>query len=306
VRRFLLCLTALAVASTLGNNLRASSHREAPLITADPLADNTDLYAFVSPNDPSRVTLIANFIPLEAPYGGPNFFKFDDTVLYEIMIDNDADAVEDVTFQFRFRTETRNRNTFLYNTGPITSIDSANWNVRQFYSVTRVDGRRRTGGQTVLGRDLPTPPVNVGLRSTPNYESLAAQAVQQLSDSSRVFAGQREDAFYVDLNVFDLLAVPPADTNNQDSLAGFNVHSIAIEVPIASLTSNGTRPKCPERSQCGDRRVVHRQPTPAWRPIADDVWIALRADFQAWTSAGQRGGDPAGRQGSVQLARADR
>ena len=85
--------------------VRASSHREAPLISQDPLADNTDVYAFVSPNDPDRVTLIANFIPLEAPYGGPNFFKFDDNVLYEIMVDNNGDAVEDVTFQFRFRTE---------------------------------------------------------------------------------------------------------------------------------------------------------------------------------------------------------
>ena len=245
MRRLLLFATTLAVASALVSGVRASSHREAPLITADPLADNTDVYAFVSPNDPSRVTLIANFIPLEAPYGGPNFFKFDDTVLYEMMIDNDGDAVEDVTFQVRFRSETRNPKTFLYNTGPITSIDSANWNVRQFYSVTRVEGRRRIGKSTTLGQDLPTPPVNVGIRSTPNYDALAAQAVRQLSDGSRVFAGQREDPFFVDLNVFDLLAVPPADTDNQDSLAGFNVHAIAIEVPIASLTSTGTRPNAP-------------------------------------------------------------
>src|SRR5438445_12817434 len=98
----------------------ASSHREAPLISQDPLADNTDLYAFVSPRNPDRVTLIADFIPFEAPYGGPNFFKFDDNVLYEIMIDNDGDAVEDVTFQFRFKTQVSNPNTFLYNTGTIT------------------------------------------------------------------------------------------------------------------------------------------------------------------------------------------
>src|SRR5262245_51908812 len=220
----------------------ASSHREAPLITQDPLADNTDVYAFVSPRNTDRVTLIANFIPLEAPYGGPNFFKFDDNVLYEIMIDNDGDAVEDVTFQFRFRTETRNTNTLLYNTGPITSLDSANWNVRQFYTVTRIDGPRRFGRATTLGSNLLTPPVNVGFRSTPNYEALAAAAVQQLPNNSQVFAGQRDDPFYVDLNVFDLLAVPPADTNNSDSLAGYNVHTIAIEVPIAMLTSNGMRP----------------------------------------------------------------
>jgi hypothetical protein len=221
---------------------RASSHREAPLISQDPLADNTDVYAFVSPNNADRVTLIANFIPLEAPYGGPNFFKFDDNVLYEIMVDNNGDAVEDVTFQFRFRTDVRNPNTFLYNTGPITSLDSPNFNVRQFYSVTRIEGARRVGMKTVLADNLPTPPVNVGFRSTPNYDALAAAAIRPLPTGGQVFAGQRDDPFFVDLNVFDLLAVPPADTNNSDSLAGFNVHTIAIEVPITALTANGSRP----------------------------------------------------------------
>src|SRR5262245_45034246 len=233
-------LTTAALAMT--GSLRASSHREAPLTSQDPLADNTDVYAFVSPAHPDRVTLIANFIPFEEGYGGPNFFKFDDNVLYEIMVDNDGDAVEDVTFQFKFRTDVRNQNTFLYNTGPITSLDSPTFNVRQFYSVTRFDGPRRRGRGTVLAENLPTPPVNVGFRSTPNYEALAAAAVRPLPNGAQVFAGQRDDPFFVDLNVFDLLAVPPADTKNFDGLAGFNVHTIAIEVPISSLTANGTRP----------------------------------------------------------------
>jgi hypothetical protein len=237
-----LVVAAIAAAVVWSGSLRASSHREAPLISQDPLADNTDLYAFVSPNNADRVTIVANFIPLQAPYGGPNFFKFDDHVLYEIMVDNNGDAVEDVTFQFRFRTEVRNPNTFLYNTGPITSLDSVNWNVRQFYSVTRVEGARRRGPTTLLADNVPTPPVNVGLRSTPNYDALAAAAIRQLPTGGQVFAGQRDDPFFVDLNVFDLLAVPPADTNNSDSLAGFNVHSIAIEVPISALTANGSRP----------------------------------------------------------------
>ena len=188
------------------------------------------------------MTLIANFIPFEAPYGGPNFFKFDDNVLYEIMIDNNADAVEDVTYQFRFKTQVLNPNTFLYNTGTITALDSAAFNVRQTYSVTRVTGRRRSGAAQVLATDVPTPPVNVGLRSTPNYAALASAAVRQLPNSTQVFAGQRDDPFFVDLNVFDLLAVPPADVNNSDSLEGFNVHSIALEVPITALTGNGSRP----------------------------------------------------------------
>ena len=242
MKKWILSIVALGVAGLGLAAPQASSHREAPLISQDPLADNTDVYAFVSPNRPDRVTLIANFIPLEAPYGGPNFFKFDDNVLYEIMVDNDGDAVEDLTYQFRFRTEVRNPNTFLYNTGTITSLDSPAWNVRQFYSVTLQEGPRRRGQGIVLGDNLPTPPVNVGFRSTPNYDALAAAAVRQLSNDVQVFAGQREDPFFVDLNVFDLLAVPPADTNNSDSLAGFNVHTIAIEVPITHLTANGLRP----------------------------------------------------------------
>ncbi len=242
MKKWILSIVAVGVAGLALAAPQASSHREAPLISQDPLADNTDVYAFVSPNRPDRVTLIANFIPLEAPYGGPNFFKFDDNVLYEIMVDNDGDAVEDLTYQFRFRTEVRNPNTFLYNTGTITSLDSPAWNVRQFYSVTLQEGARRRGQGIVLGDNLPTPPVNVGFRSTPNYDALAAAAVRQLSNDVQVFAGQREDPFFVDLNVFDLLAVPPADTNNQDSLAGFNVHTIAIEVPITHLTANGLRP----------------------------------------------------------------
>src|SRR5206468_918912 len=99
-----------------------SSHREAPEISKDPVADNTDVYAFVSPDRPDTVTLIANYIPLEGPAGGPNFYEFGDDVLYEIHIDNDGDADVDITYQFRFQTDLRNPNTFLYNTGPINSL----------------------------------------------------------------------------------------------------------------------------------------------------------------------------------------
>src|SRR5882757_1927895 len=128
-----------------------SSHREAPEISKDPVADSTDLYAFVSPDSPQTVTLIANYVPLQGPAGGPNFYEFGDDVLYEIHVDNDGDGRPDVTYQFRFTTELRNDNTFLYNIGPIATLNSANWNRRQFYQVTRVDG---AGRQTVLGRDL--------------------------------------------------------------------------------------------------------------------------------------------------------
>src|SRR5689334_444329 len=119
--------------------VEASSHREAPMISQDPAADNTDLYAFVSPDKPDTVTIIASFYPFEEPAGGPNYFRFGDDVMYEIHVDNVGDAKSHITYQFRFNTKVGNPNTFLYNTGPIESIDSANWNVKQFYSVTRLD-----------------------------------------------------------------------------------------------------------------------------------------------------------------------
>ena len=121
-----------------------SSHREAPEISQDPVADSTDVYAFVSPDRPGTVTLIANYIPLQGPAGGPNFYAFGDDVLYEIHVDNNGDAEPDVTYQFKFRTELADKDTFLYNTGPITSLGSANWNRRQTYKVTRVNGNKST------------------------------------------------------------------------------------------------------------------------------------------------------------------
>lgn len=219
----------------------ASSHAEAPLISEDPRADNTDLYAFVSPDRPDTVTIVANYIPLEAPASGPNFPAFDDSVRYEINVDNNGDGKEDLSYQFRFKTITRNPATFLYNTGPIGSLSDPNWNRVQTYSVTLV----QDGHETVLGEDLPTPPDNIGPRSTPNYPALAAAAVNQVGDGIKVFAGQRDDPFFVDLgSVFDLAglrpfnpfhAFPLAAAPGRDALAQFNTHTIAIQVPIAQL-----------------------------------------------------------------------
>ena len=232
-----------------------SSHREAPAISKDPVADNTDLYAFVDPNDSGKVTILANFIPLEEPAGGPNFFTFGDDVLYEILIDNNGDGIEDVVYQFRFRTELQDPNTFLYNKGPIASLTSTSWNMRQPYSVTRVVGPRRTGTATTLGTNLATPPVRIGPRSTPNYEALADAAIQSLSGGVKVFAGQREEGFNVDLgSIFDLgtlrpfqnlhLISTPAAAGKDDS-KGFNVHTIALQVPKTDLTRGGIDPTDP-------------------------------------------------------------
>jgi hypothetical protein len=238
--------SSLCAALVLGWALvpgQASSHREAPLIAQDPSADNTDLYAFVDPNDPTMVTLIANVIPFQKPDGGPNFYPFDPNVVYEIHVDNNGDAVEDITFQWQFTTEIANPATFLYNTGPVTSIADPDLNVRQFYSISRIDGPRRTGRRTLLSGRLPVPPPNIGPRSTPGYGGLAG-GVQQLPPTGmRAFAGQRDEGFYVDLAVFDLLGVGSGDV--EDSTAGFNVSTMALQVPIRDLTMTGTLPAGP-------------------------------------------------------------
>ena len=237
------------------NGAKASSHAEAPLIGQDPRADNTDLYAFVSPEDTSTVTMIANYIPLEAPASGPNFYSFDDSALYEIKVDQNGDGSEDIGYQFRFKTQTLNGNTFLYNVGPISSNGDgtyANWNRPQTYDVTLVhfkrDGKVEMGGKNkpvVLGHDIPTPPDNVGPRSTPSYNTLAAAAVTSLPGGVKVFAGQRDDPFYVDLgSIFDLAGLRPFNPFHLiplpagpgvDALENYNTHSIEIQVPISQL-----------------------------------------------------------------------
>ncbi len=228
-----------------------SSHREAPEISKDPVADSSDLYAFVSPDDPDTVTLIANYVPLQLPASGPNFFEFGDDVLYEIHVDSNGDGRPDLTYQFRFRTELRNDRTFLYNTGPIESLDSKNWNRRQFYSVTRVDA---SGKQTVLADKLPCPPCNVGPLSIPDYEGLAADAVHKLKSGEKVFAGQRADAFFVDLGaIFDLGTLRPFQNAHLigQNLFGagkavnatdrMNVHSIALQLPLHMVRRDGRK-----------------------------------------------------------------
>jgi len=230
-----------------------SSHREAPSISKDPVADNTDLYAFVSPGN--TVSILANYIPLEEPAGGPNFNQFGDDVLYEVMIDNNGDGEEDVTYQFRFTTQITNGDTFLYNTGPITSLTDPAWNMRQSYSVTKVLGRRRTGRAAVLASGLASPPVRVGPRSTPNYPALAGAAIHTLPGGEKVFAGQREEAFNVDLgSIFDLGTlrlfqnlhlIPTPAATPVDASKGFNVHSIALQVPTTHLTRDGSAPSDP-------------------------------------------------------------
>jgi len=281
---------------------RASSHREAPLISNDPQADNTDVYAFVSPDRPDTVTMIANYVPLEEPAGGPNFASFGDHVLYALHVDNNGDGEDDVTFEFRFTTEVRNGNTFLYNTGPITSLGDPDWNVRQTYTVTRVIGH---GQPEILGRNIPTPPVNIGPRSTSSYDAVANAAVTDLPDGIRVFAGQRDDPFFVDLgSVFDLAGLRPFNAAHViplppaagvDGVAGFNTHSIAIQVPIAQLTASGptigiyasaSRQKVLIRKHGGDEKGVGPwvQVSRLANPLINEVVIPI-ARKDGWNAA---------------------
>ena len=239
-----------------------SSHREAPAISQDPVADNADTYAFVSPDDPTTVTIITNYVPLQGPDGGPNFFEFGDDVLYSIYIDNDGDALPEITYQFQFHTTYRNKDTFLYNTGPIASLDDPNWNKRQFYSVNVIHSKSKgkkqdhsdDGKGKVLGKNLASPPCNIGPHSIADYDSLAAAAVHSLPGGISVFAGQRNDGFFVDLGaIFDLgnirelnkaFAFAPNSTNGTsvDALKALNIHAIAIKVPIHLLTKDGSVP----------------------------------------------------------------
>jgi Domain of unknown function (DUF4331) len=279
-----------------------SSHREAPEISKDPVADSTDIYAFVSPDKPGTVTLIANYIPLEAPAGGPNFYEFGDDVLYEIHIDNNGDGRADISYQFRFNTTVRNPDTFLYNTGPIESLGSPSWNRVQTFSVSGPSGS--------LGSGLACPPCNIGPLSTPDYASLATAAVHDLGGGIRVFAGQRAEAFYVDLGaIFDLADLRPfANLHATFGLPGVpsgpgvnatnhvNVHSIAIQVPISAVTRSG-HPTIGVWTSASRQRVrlwdadggenvnsgPFRQVSRLGNPLINEVIIAM-GDKDRWNS----------------------
>ncbi|MDP2310132.1 MAG: DUF4331 domain-containing protein [Pseudomonadota bacterium] len=225
----------------------ASSHREAPAISLDPAADITDFYAFRDPNDTSKVVFILNVNPLEAPGGGPNFHRFDDNVLYSINIDNEGDGEEDIVFNVQFETtysavDAFGLETFIYNIGSVA--DPANVYQKQSYTVTRVDD----GVSSVVLSGGSTAPINVGTQSgsssyNPGGSTPGAITTANIetSGSYSFFAGPRQEGFYVDLErTFDLLNVANLDgTANQNTLLGYNVHSIAISLPITSITKDG-------------------------------------------------------------------
>ncbi|MGI8988451.1 MAG: DUF4331 domain-containing protein [Bryobacteraceae bacterium] len=260
----------------------AASHREAPITALDRAADITDFYAFVSYNDPSKVTFLLNVDPLLEPANGPTYFPFDPDILYAIRVDNTMSSAQNVVFEFRFTTEFRAPGVFTAYVGAgnginapanapaplgpgtpivppaITALDgpgSQGLNLRQSYTITMVKNGVRTLLTNSTGSPLFAVPTNVGPRTMPNYPALATQGIYSLGNGMRVFAGTVDDPFYIDLGAaFDSLnfraavgggvltaAQDAADNVNvaSDTVSGYNVNTIALEVPIAMLTSNG-------------------------------------------------------------------
>jgi len=214
----------------------ASSHREAPLIAGDPQADNTDVYAFVSPDAPDTVTLIGSWIPFEEPAGGPNFYPWATRTAYDFRIDNDGDARPDLIYRWTFRNHRRNPDTFLYNTGPVTSLDDPDLNFFQTYDLRRIVVGGRT---TLLADDAPVVPSYVGAASMPDYEALFEAGVETLGGGRKAWAGQSDDPFFLDLRVFDLLYGADLSEVGDDTLAGFNVNTVALQVPKEDLAAGG-------------------------------------------------------------------
>ncbi len=236
-------LIGVALASLAPIQATASSHREAPLISGQPQYDNTDLYAFVSPDRPDTTTLIANWIPFEEPAGGPNFYKFATDARYDINIDTDGEGGADLTYRWTFKDRYRNGNTFLYNTGPVTSLHDKDLNFRQTYNLELV---RRQGGvfqsSTTLLKDAPVAPSHVGRASIPDYAKLRDQAVRSLPGGAKVFAGQADDPFFLDLRVFDLLYGGNLSEVGDDTLRGYNVNTVALQVPSRLLHRDPKQP----------------------------------------------------------------
>ncbi|AVV43500.1 hypothetical protein C6376_20690 [Streptomyces sp. P3] len=236
-------LAAAGAATLAPGAAYASSHREAPLISGTPQYDNTDVYAFVSPDHADTTTIVANWIPFEEPAGGPNFFPFAEDAQYDLHIDNNGDAKEDLTFRYTFKTHTKNKKTFLYNTGAVDSLYDPDLNVTQSYDLELLKLKKgKVQHKTKIADDVPVAPSNVGKASMPNYKKLRDQAIYKLPNGAKTFAGQADDPFFLDLRVFDLLYGGDLSEVGNDTLKGYNVNSIALQVPSDMITEGKHQP----------------------------------------------------------------
>jgi len=238
-------LAAMAAVALVVAMSSGSSHREAPLTSIDPTADDTDVYAFVAPDASDSLTIVANWVPFEDPAGGPNFYRFDDRATYYLNVDNTGDGNYDVRYRFKFKTKVGNPDSFLYALPGVASIDDPKLNVKQSYDVTRENYNKR--GRLIdvdrIARDVPVAPNNVGPKTIPNYDAVAAQAIKPLKGGGKIFAGQVEDPFFVDLGTtFDAINIRNGTGNaggGKDDLAGYNVHTITLQVPKTDVTRDG-------------------------------------------------------------------
>ncbi|GAB2803751.1 DUF4331 domain-containing protein [Streptomyces daliensis] len=254
----------------------ASSHREAPLISGQPQYDNTDVYAFTSPDKTGTTTLMANWLPFEEPAGGPNFYKFADDARYQIHVDNTGDGQSELIYRWTFKDEVRNGDTFLYNSDKVTSLDDPDLNFRQTYDLQVLkfkDGKHLS--TDTLADDAPVAPSNVGRASMPRYDDLRAQAVRKTSNGGTAFAGQADDPFYLDLRVFDLLYGGNLSEVGQDTLKGYNVNTLALQLPTEQLTASSDKPVIGVWSTTHRRSAANgwRQVSRLGMPLVNEVVV---------------------------------
>jgi hypothetical protein len=230
-------LTSALILGALGSTFlgaggaSASSHREAPAIAGTPRLDTTDVYAFNSPDKRGTVTLLANWLPFSEPAGGPNFYTFEDGAWYDIAVDTNGDAKPNIVYRWVFKTRTKNPNTFLYNTGPVTSLTDPDLNVVQTYDLQVFKNNK----WSTLKRNLIAAPSHAGRASMPDYPTLRRQATYNVGGGIDTFAGQADDPFFLDLRVFDLLYGGDLSEVGNDTLRGYNVNTTAIRVPASEL-----------------------------------------------------------------------
>jgi hypothetical protein len=241
---------ALAAGSLAVPGVFGSSHREAPKILADPTADNTDVYAFTAPDAPHSLTVVANWIPLEDPAGGPYFGKLDPRARYYVKIDNTGDGREDVAYRWQFKQRFRNPESFLDAAPTVDSVNDPDINFVQTYDLYMETWKHGHVVKTrKLANDLPVAPANTGPKTVPDYAKVQASAIRSLPGGGKTFVGPSDDAFFVDLGaVFDGINIdkpgrPGIGLGNQgggkDDVAGYNTHSFALQVPESEVTRDG-------------------------------------------------------------------
>ena len=271
-------LTAVGFAGLGPLAATASSHREAPLISGTPQYDGTDLYAFRSPDAQKTVTLVANWLPFEEPAGGPNFYSFATDAQYDIHVDNNADAKPDVTFRWTFKDHYVTKDTFLAATGPVTSLADKDLNYYQTYRLVRIN---KAGNTKVIVKKKRVAPSNIGKASMPNYAALRKQATTSPVKNVKSFAGQAEDPFFLDLRVFDLLYGGDLSEAGDDTLAGFNVQSVALQVPQRWVAKNQNARKNPvigtwTTTQKKSTNGKYVQVSRLGNPLVNEVVIPLK------------------------------